>query len=621
MNPKRVIDKRPSIDQLVALRPVVLPDRQQAPQWSPDGKQIVFLSNLGGQPDLWSISPEGGFPTRLTVGLGDRRFMNSRNVRWSPDGQWVAHISERNGTAQVWLWTAKGGVSKELADLGANINAMSWSPDSRALALSANRYGRYDIYRVEVPEGDITRLTSDPLYEVYPVFTPDGRHIVYVRMDERWMDHEVIAIPAGGGEGRVIVRDADLFDYFYGQTFGYPLISPDGKTVLFRSYRSGYINYWQVPFEGGEPTPLSAEEADQSEATWSPDGQSVAYISNHNGTLELHVASADGKAIQKLVAPEMGVCALPQWSPDGNQISYLYQTPTAPLDLWVISVESGGARQLTNSMLGSGVGQRLVTPEKVVYESFDGLPIRAYLYKPPVVQPGDKFPGILWIHGGPSSQWVDAFYPNVQYFVSQGYVVLMPNIRGSTGYGKAFEDLNRGDYGGGDLKDAIAGADYLKTLDYINPNQMAITGTSYGGNLSMAAVCFAPDVFQAAIPASGYGSQFDRLGTGGEDEQELRHRKHLEFQLGRFETSREIFRKCSPIFWAHQATTPTFVLHGEGGRPRTNASRDFVKALEREYKTVQYKTYPNEGYYVRSPANTRQMWLDMHDFLKRYLGN
>ena len=137
----------------------------------------------------------------------------------------------------------------------------------------------------------------------------------------------------------------------------------------------------------------------------------------------------------------------------------------------------------------------------------------------------------------------------------------------------------------------------------------------------MAAVCFAPDVFQAAIPASGYGSQFDRLGTGGEDEQELRHRKHLEFQLGRFETSQEIYRKCSPIYWAHQATTPTFVLHGEGRRPRSNASRDFVKALEREYKTVQYKAYPNEGYYVRSPANTRQMWLDMRDFLKRYLGN
>jgi dipeptidyl aminopeptidase/acylaminoacyl peptidase len=619
MNTQTAKDETLSIDQLVALRPVVLPDRQQPPQWSPDGEQIVFISNLKGEPNLWGISPAGGFPTQLTVGIGDRRFMNSRNVCWSPDGQWMAYISDRDGTARVWLWPAKGGVSRELVDLGANINALSWSPDSQALALSANRYGRYDIYRVELPGGATTRLTRDSLYEVYPVFTPDGEQIVYVRMDERWMDHDVIAMPAEGGEGRVIVRDTDLFDYFYGQTFGYPLVSPDGSTLLFPSYRSGFINYWQVPMEGGEPTPLSAEAADQSEAAWSPDGRSVAYISNQDGTLELRLVSADGGAAQTLVAPQMGVCASPQWSPNGSQISYLYQTPTRPIDLWVVSVESGETRPLTDSMLAGEVARQLVAPQKVVYESFDGLPIHAYLYKPAAVQAGDKLPGILWIHGGPSSQWLDTFHPNVQYFVGQGYVVLMPNIRGSTGYGKAFEDLNRGDYGGGDLKDAVAGADYLKTLDYVNPNQMAITGTSYGGNLSMAAVCFAPDVFQAAIPASGYGSQFDRMGTGGEDEQELRHRKHLEFQIGPFETSQEVFHKCSPIYWAHQATTPTFVLHGEGGRPRSNASLDFVKALEREYKTVQYKTYPNEGYYVRSPANTRQMWLDMLDFLKRYL--
>jgi dipeptidyl aminopeptidase/acylaminoacyl peptidase len=143
---------------------------------------------------------------------------------------------------------------------------------------------------------------------------------------------------------------------------------------------------------------------------------------------------------------------------------------------------------------------------------------------------------------------------------------------------------------------------------------MGITGTSYGGYLTAAAVCFAPGVFQAAVAASGYP---DRVAMY--DEQELRHIKQMEFKFGPFETHRHIYRKCSPLYWARQATTPTFVLHGEGGLPRSSASRDFAQALEKEYKTVQYKAYPGEGYYVRSPANTRAMLLDMRAFFEKYL--
>jgi dipeptidyl aminopeptidase/acylaminoacyl peptidase len=305
---------------------------------------------------------------------------------------------------------------------------------------------------------------------------------------------------------------------------------------------------------------------------------------------------------------------MPQWSPDATQLCYLYQTPTAPLDLWVVSVDSGATRQLTNSVLGGGVGQRLVSPEKVAYQSFDGRSIRAYLYKPPLIRQGERFPGLLWIHGGPTSQWFDAFYPHIQYFAQQGYVVLLPNIRGSSGYGKEFEDLNNQDWGHDDLQDAVAAAEYLKTLDCVHPDKMAITGTSYGGCLSMSAVCFAPGVFQAAIPMSGYADWIAMY-----HEQELRHIQLLEYEFGPFESSQDVYRKCSPIFSAKQATTPTFVLHGEGRLPRSSASLDFAKALEKEYKVVEYKAYPNECYYVRSLANTRQLWLDMCGFLDRYL--
>jgi dipeptidyl aminopeptidase/acylaminoacyl peptidase len=604
-------DQALTIDQILAMAPSFL---LEAPQWSPDGQQIAFLAGLKGAFELWGVSPRGGFPVRLTVGLGEVRFLGLRHAKWSPDGQWIAYISEKTGAAEVWLWSRASGVSRQLTQLGAHINALSWAPDGSALVYSSNRHGAFDVFRVEVPDGHTSRLTRDSLNQVYPVFAPDGQHIIYVRLNERWTDHEVTAIPASGGRERIIVRDEDLFDYHYGKTFGYPLVSPDGKTLLFRSHRSGYLNYWQVPMGGGEPWQLCAEDADQSEAAWAPDGRAVAYISNRNGTLSLCIVPTGGGAARTLVGSEVGACALPQWSPDGRSISYLYQSPTQPLDLWVVSVEDGSVRQLTDSMLGGEAKQRLLMPQKVAYDSFDGRTIHGYLYADPSARQGKKLPGLLWIHGGPTSQWFDAFYPHLQYFAQQGYAVLAPNIRGSSGYGKEFEDLNNRDWGHDDLKDALAGVEYLKSLDHVDADKMGITGTSYGGCLSMSAVCFAPGVFQAAIPMSGYADWVHM-----HEEQELRHIKLLEYEFGPRETSEDVYRRCSPIYSAKQATTPTFVLHGEGRLPRSEASRNFAHALEKEYKVVQYKAYPNECYYVRSLPGTRQMWLDMRGFLERYL--
>ncbi len=599
-----------TIDQLLATRSQVGPD---PPQWSSDGGSLIFVSELSGRPELWRIAASGGFPERLSTGLGGVHFLGSRVPRLSPDGRWIACLAEEQGAASVWLWPMDGGAGWRLADLGAGINALNWSPDSQSLALSSNRHGAYNIYRVELADGQVTRLTTDPRYEVNPVFTPDGTHIVYVRLNEAWTDHDVVMVPARGGLERTLVCDRDFFDYGFGSAFGYPLISPNGQTLLFRSYRSGWLNYWRVSVEGGEPTPLCAEAADQSDAVWSPDGQRVAYCVNHDGTVGLNVAFIDGTAPQRLVAPTLGACSAPQWSPDGSRIAYLYQTPTAPLDLWIVSVQDGATRPLTHSLL-SGAAQRLAVPEKVTYRTFDGLPIHAYLYKPPPSERAAKSPAIIWAHGGPASQWLDDFYSYIQYFAGEGYVVLTPNVRGSTGYGRPFEDLNNADFGYGDLQDVLAGVDYLKTLDDVDSGRMGITGTSYGGYLTAAAVCFAPGVFQAAVAASGYP---DRVAMYYE--QELRHIKQMEFKFGPFETHQHIYRKCSPLYWAKQATTPTFVLHGEGGLPRSSASRDFAQALEKEYKTVQYKAYPGEGYYVRSPANTRAMLLDMRAFFEKYL--
>ena len=609
-----MFDGNLTLDQIMSIPAPGPGEAGNAPQWSPDGSRILFVSSLGGSPDIWSISPQGGFPARVTLGLGTADYAASHMPLWSPDGQHISYISNKTGTNEVWLWHANGDPESQLTNLGANIQSVCWAPDGKSLVLSGNRYGGYDIYRIDLPSGDATRLTDDPLYEVNPVFTPDGKRIIYIRLNETWEDHQIVQMNSDGTGSKVIAEDSDFFDYSFGPSLGVPQVSPDGKWLLFRSQRSGYTNYWKMSAEGGEPSPLAPEEAEQSGAAWSPDGSEAAYVSNRNGTLELRIASAEGGESRSLFNPGMGVCTAPGWSPDGSRICFLHGTPTAPDDLWVVSAKEGEPRQLTFSLPEGGLENRLAAPSKVAYASFDGLTINGYLYAPK--DRSRRYPGIVFTHGGPTSQFFDNYQPYVQYLVQRGYVVLQPNVRGSSGYGKTFEEANDGDWGGGDLKDAVAGADFLKSLSYVDPDRMGVTGTSYGGIMSMNAVCFAPGVFQAAVPMSGYAEwpvELNRMA--------VKHIKLLEHELGRYEDNKETWHRCSAIYSARDARTPTFVLHGEGRDPHSDASREFAEALKKEGKVVQYKAYPNDGYYVVNRSNIREMLKDIGDFFDKYLKN
>ena len=602
-----------SVDQLLSIESVV----GGAPAWSPDGGAILFESALTG--GLAMLPPEGGFPTRIPVDMGSSgHFLSSQMPGWSPAGTWISYVSDKSGAPEIWLWSTRDGAEVRLTDLGARINSMSWSPDERSIVFAGDRYGNYDIWKVDVATREVKRLTDDKRYEVFPTWTPDSRHILYVRLDDAWEDHDVIEVDASGANPRTVIEDRDFFDYGAGTTFGYPRASPDGSSILFRSHRSGWINYWLAPRDGGEPRPIAPEVsswADQSGAAWSPDGRWIAYTQNHNGEHDLRVVSADGGEPRVLASPKDGVASSPSWSPDGRMIAYLREDLASPRDLYVVSVEDGRNRPLTASMPAGNLGARLVTPEKIHYRSTDGYSIPAYLYRPPGAAAGDGLPGLMWIHGGPTSQFHDTFQPHVQFFVQRGYVVLLPNIRGSSGYGKEFADANNGCWGHCDLEDVVAGADYLRALPEVDPERIGITGTSYGGVMSMYAVAFAPDAFRAAIPGSGY-TDWVHFYHG---ENELRHIKLLDHELGPFETSEDVWHHSSSISHVADISTPILLIHGVGRYPGSDQSEIFARALENHYKPFQYKTYPNENYYVYGKANRRQMLLDMLDFLERFL--
>jgi dipeptidyl aminopeptidase/acylaminoacyl peptidase len=588
----------------------------EGPMWTPDGSRILFASPLAGG-GLASVPVEGGAPSRVTGPIA------AQIARLSPRGDQLAFVSDKGGNPEIWLASIGDGTERALTNLGARINGISWSPDGAWIAFSASRYGQFDLWKVKVSDGQVIRLSDDPRYEIDPVWTPDGRSILYFRVDDRWADHELMIRPADGGPERVIATDRDLFDYGTlgpRPRVGNPLVSPDGKQVLFRSHRSGWIDYWIVSIEGGTPRQLAAEAADQSDARWSPDGTQVAYVSNHNGAMDLRVVPAAGGASRAVVPVSVGVVGAPEWSPDGTKLAYTFATPTRPQDLYVVPAAIGTApRQLTVS-IDPAVERTLITPEKVSYRS-DQYTINAYLYRPRVER-GHRAPGILLIHGGPTGQYSDTYSAQAQFLAQMGYAVLAPNIRGSSGYGKPFEDANNPCWIHCDLRDVVAGADYLKSLPEVDPTRLGITGNSYGGIMTLGAVTGAPLVFQAAAAQSGYADwiSFQDYNT------ELQHTKLLAYEWGPYPDSAAVYRRNSSIFAANQVTAPVLLIFGTGQsqpwRPGVYpipASLEFAHALDRLNKVVKVKTYPGESYYVTGRENSKQVLLDLLEWFDQYL--
>jgi dipeptidyl aminopeptidase/acylaminoacyl peptidase len=607
-------DRPIPIDQLQSVRSEIA---GRDIQWSPDGTRILYVGTADG--GLWSVSRQGGPPVRLKDPMVGGGLGGNSQLTWSPDGRVVTYVRNVPGGNDIFGWDPAQQTERRITRLSGHVRSYSFSPDGQWIALANDRSGSEDIWVVSVSDGTARRLTTSPLYEVFPSWTADGSRVLYTQLDSRWVDHEVLEVAPAGGPTRRVLADQDFFDYRQGAAFGFTRVSPDGKTVLFRSQRSGWTTYWVVPLRGGVPREISSERADQSEARWSPDGQQILFLSISNGTQSLKVVPAAGGAARAMVAPQLGLVTAAEWSPDGKEIAYLLGTPTSAADLHVVPAAGGASRQLTSSGGGAVTAADLVTPEKIAWKN-EGYTINAYLYKPKGLRSGERAPVIMLVHGGPTAQFSDNFQLQPQFFASRGYVVIAPNVRGSSGYGKRFEDANNRDWGHGDLRDVLVGVDWAKRQDYVDPSKIGITGISYGGMLTMYAISFAPGVFQAAISGSGYGDVTDFHTIVPV----LQHSQLLHYELGRWPSTRavdSIYKRSSAILRAKDATAPAMIIHGYGRDVLDTdyAAWKYARELAKHSKLVEYKAYPGETYYVYGRENTKQMLQDMLGFFDRYL--
>jgi dipeptidyl aminopeptidase/acylaminoacyl peptidase len=586
--------------------------------WSPDGKSIAFISNMSGRNNLWLVPAEGGWPVQLTV--SDQR---QAAPAWSPDGKWIAYQSDYDGDEQwdIFLVSPKTGKvvnltsTREIAETDP-----TWSPDGRYLAYlvkpktsAAHEIDIYDTLMREVKH--LTMNTPQDKGNSNPIWSKDGKYIVYSQEQAKGTDSNIFIADVAKGQSTLLTpHDGE-------QRYAANDISPDGKQVLFTSNASnGYYNAGLIAIATKKISWLTHDKWEIRGGEFSPDGKHITFSANVDGNEDIYLYDlATGKSTalpipKGLNEPVGGHSAFTggKNDKDGSRLLYNHNGPTAPGDLWVYSLAAGKSQQVTHSLVAGVNSDDMVEPYLVHYPSRDGKwTISAFLYVPFNMARNGQNAAIVYIHGGPTAQTMNSFNRFIQYAANQGYMVLAPNYRGSTGYGKEFQQANLFDMGGGDLQDVLAGVDWIKQTGHLDPKKIAVMGASYGGYLSMMSVTKAPDVWAAGVPIVPFVNWFTEI----ENEDPVLQQSDLA-TMGDVVKNKALYEDRSPINFIDQIKAPLLLLAG-GHDPRCPKSetQQVVDAIKKRGGIVDYKIYENEGHGFARVENQIDAYQRVADFL------
>lgn len=589
-----------TIDRLVDIAP------PSEPHLSPDGSWLVYVQAVGDSRHVFSLPIGGGWPLRLTSGEHTHE-----SPRWSPDGRQIVVVVDKS----VVIMNGDGANPRMLAEHAAGNKMPRWSPDGSRIAFYSRRRGWSQIWVVPAEGGEPHRLTNVAADNEDLQWSPDGRRIAYtsIRGDDL-LSSDIFCVDLETGTERCLTDTPGCFD-------GAPAWSPDGSRIAFLSDRDGWIHVYLMDADGRECRRITDGECEdgwpnlgRGYLLWSPDGSRLAFVRNFDGKAALmSVDTRDGNTRQ--ISRQDGMHQPAGWLPDGSGLVALVARPDAPPDLCLLDV-SGSHRQITWSLTGGLHRGDFVLPERVSYQSSDGLTIHGYLYWPRQAGRDARCPAIVHPHGGPTAQsfftWED---PMLQLFVQEGYAVLSPDFRGSSGYGKQFRLANSGDWGVGDAWDCIAGAQYLRDLDWVDPQRIGIWGGSYGGYLVLCALSEAPEVFRAGIDLYGDSDIAESYRHGDRP-----GRLDLHRLMGPPEDHAQAYRRGSPVYQAERIEAPLLLLHGrEDRRVVPMMSERMIEALQIESKFFEHHFYEGEAHGFRKPANRRDAYGRMLAFFDKYL--
>jgi dipeptidyl aminopeptidase/acylaminoacyl peptidase len=652
--------------------------------WSPDSKTVAFLWDAAGKQDLY-MARAGEAPVALTnfpvdpeiltSNIGHFEWASSDEILFSKDGalwtvstttmkparlpgfQGVVSFSLSNDrtqiayikAGQVWVGSLEGKTQRQLTRIsdGSRLAAPSFSPDNQYVAFSASLSSElpepmpYNGDRMQVLRSRTwdTRLGIVSVFYGDPVMVPTsggggggaGGRAQWVAgpalVHEEYSGdrkHREIDVTTVSGETRAVWKDYD--PAWISMADGPRTVtSPDGKTIAFISDRSGWAHLYAIPADAtseSQARQLSKGEFGDGYANWSPDGKSIVYAHSEVGNQQERFLSIVDVASGKVrpVVTARGVNREALFSPDGTKLAYLRAAVEHPQEVYTVSVAAGSAPvRLTNS-LPEGINPAdLTAPVGVHYPSRkDGKPVPATLMVDKNLDKTKKHPAIIWIHGSGADQNYLAWHPGsyrmyysiCQYFAQQGYVVLTPDYRGSSGFSRDWTTGAFHDLGGGETDDVNGGADYLKTLSYVDPDRIGIWGLSYGGFMTLQSIIRAPKLYAAAIDVAGVGD-WETWTTGGA----------LLGRLGSTPvTDPDFYDRSAPVKHLDKIERPLMILQGTND---TNVplweTLKVVDRLEKLGTPFDMAFYPGEIHFFRRAFVLRDAWRRSDAFFYQHL--
>jgi dipeptidyl aminopeptidase/acylaminoacyl peptidase len=596
--------------------------KDRHPRWSPDGKQILFESNRSGDFQLWSIAIDGGEARKLTSISTEA----SHGI-WSPDGKWIAFLStvypeySSRPFAEADALNKKRKEEKDKSPVKARVFTKlffrhwdEWVEDKRKHLFVMPAGGGEPR---NVTPGDRDAYPTSSTFSVGDdfTFTPDSKALVYTagaEENEAWnTNFDLLRVPIVGGKVKCLTSANKAAD-------GSPRFSPDGKLLAYhaQSRPGSEADRWQLMImdaDGGTPRSITPDfDSSVGNITWAPDNKTLYFTAEEKGcTPVFAVGLKDGK-VRKIT--DGGTHVALSVSRDGKLLAFTRSRMQHPDEVFVAS-PGGDARNLTKANAELLAELDLARPESITVPGAGGTPMQMWLLKPPGFDAKKKWPLAFMVHGGPQGAWPDGwgYRWNAQLWAAQGYVVALPNPRGSTGFGQQYIDEISGDWGGRCFEDLMAGLAHLEKQPFIDTKRMAAAGASFGGYM-MNWFQGHTDRFKTLISHCGVYN-FDSMYATTEEIwfDEWEHG-------GPPWETRESYEKHSPHRFAKKFKTPMLIIHNDlDFRVPVSEGLQIFQTLQRLGIESKMINFPDEGHWVTKPANSEYWHNQVFEWLKKHV--